>query len=163
MSASSLIAQIKNKASGTIATAEAVKEAEQAIGYNFPSLLRDIYLQVANGGIGPGLHILGVKGGYLSEEGDSISDLYDYLKQDDPIDPLWIWPKEVVPFCQWGDAVYSCFYAEKPNNPVVWFDPNAREIGEPMNQQFISHRDSLESWLQGWVNGEDLRAETHGA
>ncbi len=159
----SLIADIKNKASGKPATAGAVDKAEQTIGHKLPSLLRSIYLEVANGGIGPGYQILGVEGGHLSEEGDSIADLYDYLKQDDPIDELWVWPEAVVPFCPWGNAIYSCFDAAKPGNPVIWFDPNAREIGEPMEQQFISHRESLESWLQGWVNGDDLWAETHGS
>lgn len=163
MPVASLIAEINKKAPGKPATAEAVEEAEQSIGYKFPPLLRSIYLEVANGGIGPGYQILGVKGGHLSEEGDSISDLYDYLKQEDPIDELWVWPKEIVPFCPWGNAIYSCFNAEKPDNPIVWFDPNAREIGEPMEQQFITHRESLESWLQGWINDEDLWAETHGA
>lgn len=160
---SSLIKEIQKKVSGKAATSAAVEEAERTIGFAFPNLLRAIYLEVANGGVGPGHQILGVKGGFLSDEGDTISDLYLELKQEDPIDPLWVWPEGVVPFCQWGNAIYSCYKATEAGHPVVWFDPNSREIGEPMDQQFLPHKESLEAWLKGWINGEDLWAETFGA
>lgn len=159
---SSIIDDIKRKASGVAASEQAVAEAEQALGISFPEPLREVYLKVSNGGIGPGYFILGVKGGHLSDEGDTISELYLSLKEEDPLDPLWVWPENIVPFCHWGCAIYSCFDSVKPNKPIVWFDPNQREMGEPMEQQFIPHRDSLDSWLRGWLNGEDLWAETYG-
>jgi len=157
-----LIEEIRNKGFGIVASAQAIVEAEEAIGYLFPEHLKAIYQNVSNGGVGPGYQILGVKGGHQSDEGDTISELYLSLKENDPLDPLWVWPEGLVPFCHWGCAIYSCFEATKPGNPIVWFDPNNREMGEPMEQQFIHHRESLESWLQGWVNGEDLWAETYG-
>lgn len=158
-----IIERIKNKASGTPASDQSIAEAEKAIGYPFPALLKEIYLGVSNGGIGPGYQILGVSGGHLSDEGDNIAELYLSLKEEDPFDPLWIWPDGLVPFCHWGSAIYSCVNAQEANSPVVWFDPNKREMGEPMEQQFIPHRDSLESWVNGWLNGEDLWAQTYGA
>ncbi|MGV6851670.1 MAG: SMI1/KNR4 family protein [bacterium] len=157
-----LIEEISKRESGTPASEEAIAEAEQNIGYSFPPLILQIYSEVANGGIGPGYQILGVKGGHTSDEGDSISELYLALYDKDPEDPEWQWPKGIVPFCHWGCAIYSCFDASKADFPVFWFDPNMRELGEPMEQQFIPHRDSLESWFQGWVNGDDLWAETYG-
>lgn len=160
---SSIVNEIKRKVSGTVASEQAVAAAEQVIGNTFPPDLRNLYLEVSNGGIGPGHHILGVDGGHLSDEGDTISELYLSLKEEDPYDPLWVWPEDLVPFCHWGSAIYSCFDSVKPGNPVVWFDPNQREMGEPMAQQFKPHRDSLESWLRGWLNGEDLWAEAKGS
>ena len=157
-----LIEEISKKESGTPASEKAIAEAEQEIGFEFPPLLRQIYCQVANGGIGPGYKILGVKGGHTSDEGDSISELYLALSSNDPEDPEWKWPKGIIPFCHWGCAIYSCFDEKKNHFPVIWFDPNMREIGEPMEQQFIPHRDTLESWFQGWLNGDDLWAETYG-
>jgi hypothetical protein len=157
-----LIEEISKKEIGTPASEAAIAEAEKEIGFAFPPLLRQIYSKVANGGIGPGYRILGVKGGHTSDEGDSISELYTALSVKDPEDPKWQWPKGIVPFCHWGCAIYSCFDAKKDGFPVQWFDPNMREIGEPMEQQFIPHRNSLESWFQGWINGDDMWSETYG-
>lgn len=157
-----IIEQITKRETGSPATEADVSDAEKELGFPLPPLLREIYLNVGNGGIGPGYKILGVKGGHKSDEGDSISELYTSLQGADPEDPKWEWPKGIVPFCHWGCAIYSCFDANKENYPVIWFDPNMREIGEPMEQQFIPHRESLQSWLQGWINGEDLWAETYG-
>ena len=157
-----LVDEIASRESGVPASDEAIATAENELGFPLPSLLREIYKKVSNGGIGPGYKILGVKGGHTSDEGDTISELYTILSGNDPEDPLWEWPKGIVPFCHWGCAIYSCFDSKKENYPVVWFDPNMREIGEPMEQQFIPHRESLESWFQGWLNGDDLWAETYG-
>jgi len=157
-----LVEEILKKERGVPASHEAIAEAENELGFPLPELLHEIYEKVANGGIGPGYKILGVKGGHTSDEGDTISELYTALTGEDPEDPKWKWPKGVVPFCHWGCAIYSCFDSNKDNYPVVWFDPNMREIGEPMEQQFIPHRESLESWFQGWLNGDDLWAETYG-
>jgi hypothetical protein len=157
-----LIEAIKRKESGIVAPIKSVIKAEKELGFALPLLLREIYLNVANGGIGSGYQILGVKGGHTSDEGDSISELYLALCGSDPEDPEWKWPKGLVPFCHWGCAIYSCVDTFKENNPVVWFDPNLREIGEPMDLQFISHKESIEEWFQGWLKGDDLWAETYG-
>ena len=157
-----IINQIDQSEYGTPASSESIDKAENELGFPLPDILKFIYLNVANGGIGPGYHILGVFGGHASDEGDTISELYTALSSIDPDDSLWVWPSGLVPFCHWGCAIYSCFDAKKTENPVVWFDPNLREMGEPMSQQFMSHRPSLESWLQGWLDGEDLWAETYG-
>ena len=158
-----LIERIKNEEGGIPASFDSVELAERELGFSLPSELKEIYLEVANGGIGPGFKILGVKGGHTSDEGDSISELYTILGGSDPEDPEWKWPKGLVPFCHWGCAIYSCFDATKEGCPVVWFDPNMREIGEPMEQQFIPHKKSLTEWFEGWLNGDDLWAETYGS
>ena len=157
-----LVDEIANRESGNLASDEAIEITEKELGFPLPDLLRQIYMKVANGGIGPGYKILGVKGGHTSDEGDTISELYTILSGEDPEDPKWKWPKGVLPFCHWGCAIYSCVDVNKDNFPVVWFDPNMREIGEPMEQQFVLHRESLESWFQGWLNGDDLWGETYG-
>ncbi|MGH4031337.1 hypothetical protein ACQB60_20655 [Actinomycetota bacterium Odt1-20B] len=50
------------------ATEAAVTEAELVIGFPLPPLLRRLYLEVANGGFGPGEGIVGVRGG--ASQGD---------------------------------------------------------------------------------------------
>ncbi len=44
------------------ASAEAVDQAEAVIGYELPPLLKRMYLEIANGGFGPGHWILGLTG-----------------------------------------------------------------------------------------------------
>lgn len=158
-----LIERIKNEESGTPTSLGVVESAERDLGFSLPPILREIYLKVANGGIGPGCKILGVEGGHTSDEGDSISELYITLGSPDLDDIEWQWPKGLVPFCHWGCAIYSCFDINREGCPVIWFDPNMREIGEPMNQQFTPHKKSLNEWLEGWLNGVDLWAETYGS
>jgi hypothetical protein len=155
--------RIKSTESGTPASLDVVERAEKELGFPLPPILREIYLQVANGGIGPGYKILGVKGGHTSDEGDSISEFFTLLGDFDPEDPEWKWPEGLIPFCHWGCAIYSCFDATRENCPVIWFDPNMREIGELMEQQFIPHKSSLSEWFEGWLNGDDLWAETYGS
>ena len=119
-------------------------------------------MKVANGGIGPGYKIIGVEGGHTSDEEDSIDELYASFSTLDPDDSAWNWPKGLLPFCHWGCAIYSCIDTTKEGNPVIWFDPNMRELNEPMEQAFIESKPSLESWFNDWLNDVDLWAETYG-
>ena len=162
MNEMSIIEAIALKEKGEPASNKSVEAAEEKLGFSFPLLLCEIYLKIANGGIGPGYKILGVKGGHTSDEGDSIEELYSNFTESDPDDEAWKWPKGLLPFCHWGCAIYSCIDTTKDGYPVVWFDPNMREFEEPMNQAFIEHRPSFESWIHGWLNDEDLWAETYG-
>ncbi len=157
-----IIEAIISKEKGDPTPDESVAAAEEKLGFSSPLLLREIYLKVANGGIGPGYKILGVKGGHTSDEGDSIEELYSSFMESDPDDKAWKWPKGLLAFCHWGCAIYSCIDTTKEGYPVVWSDPNLRDPEERMDQAFIDHRPSFESWLQGWLDGVDLWAETYG-
>jgi len=58
------------------ASPEAVAEAEEAIGYPLPPLLRRLYLEVANGGFGPRGGIIGVRG-YDFHNSDIFADIVE--------------------------------------------------------------------------------------
>ena len=73
------------------ASAEAVAEAEQVIGYRLPRLLRRLYLEVANGGFGPHDGVLGVSGGRVGRGLADIVDVYTALRSDpEQRDPAWL-------------------------------------------------------------------------
>ena len=60
-----------------------VEEAERIIGFPVPPLLRRLYLEVANGGVGPGGGgILGLRGGHGSGSGsgEGLLDIYPYVR-----------------------------------------------------------------------------------
>jgi hypothetical protein len=54
---------------------ELIAEAEQVVGYPLPRLLRRIYGEIANGGVGPFGGVEGLPGGYASD-GVNMLDLY---------------------------------------------------------------------------------------
>jgi hypothetical protein len=88
------------------ATEDTIEKTEQKIGLSLPPLLRTIYLQIGNGGFGPGLGIIGVEGGYLSDFGD-LADTYLRLRNDEAQ-----WDQLVLPFCEWGSNIFACVRCE---------------------------------------------------
>jgi len=160
-----LILRMADRASETApapASAHAVASAETTLGFSLPPLLKSLYRKVGNGGFGPGYAVLGVAGGHLTDEGDTLAELVSVFSTPDPDDPAWAWPAGLVPICHWGCAIYSCVDCMDPDYRVVWFDPNGREQGSEMEAYFMPHRASLESWFTGWLDGDDLWAETFG-
>src|SRR6185437_14415030 len=63
------------------ATEEQAQAAEMKMGRPLPSLLRDLYLQIANGGFGPSYGLLGLEDGYQCEESTIIVETL--LHEDD--------------------------------------------------------------------------------
>jgi len=53
------------------ATEDEMRAAERVIGFPLPPLLRRIYGEIANGGVGPFLGVEGLPGGYSSEYGEA--------------------------------------------------------------------------------------------
>jgi hypothetical protein len=84
------------------ASVEAVEEAERVIRHSIPPLLRRLYLEVANGGFGPGFGVLGVRGGKPGANFADIADLY----QEGP-DPTGQVPDGLVLLYDWGCAIWS--------------------------------------------------------
>jgi aminoglycoside phosphotransferase len=104
------------------ATQEAVLEAEAAIGFLVPTVLRRLYVEVANGGFGPRFAVMGVRG-------------HDYFTCDDYADivesygdgpdeeseygfPGLVWPLD------WGCAIWSACDFRTPDGPMWGWDPN---------------------------------------
>lgn len=56
------------------ATEEALLQVEERLGFAHPSVLRDLYLHIANGGFGPGYGLIGIPGGFF----------YGYSSDQDP-------------------------------------------------------------------------------
>jgi hypothetical protein len=39
---------------------------------------------------------------------------------------------------------------------MIWFEPNLHEEGEPWDPSFVPLADSMENWLDGWLQGREL-------
>lgn len=144
------------------ATADLVREAERELGFALPPLLCRAYLEVANGGFGPGYGVMGVRHGFTDDLKHTVVDLYNSYRQTDPEDPSWQWPLGLLPICHWGCIVYSAVDATKEGNPVFFMDVSVKDVGAPMSSITIPHKPSLEAWLDDWLQGKDLWSEVWG-
>ncbi len=168
------------------ATDGQVDAAELSLGFPIPLFLRRLYVEIGNGGYGPGHGLIGVPTeetaasrqrfvesyyrnikrprndpqwwpAELVPEGDfDIVETYTRLAQIDPDDPSWQWPSKLVPVFVLGCGMYECVDFSEPNGPVVWFEPNPRESGDPLADFLIALAPSLEQRLEAWLGSEDL-------
>ena len=127
-----------------VASADAVRLAEARLGFAIPELLKNLYLNVANGGFGPGYGVIGVAGGHRSSLGtlvetfDEIVRGAEYLKLK--------WNTRLLAFCDWGCNIYSCVDCSEPGNPIFRSDEcRVSPAGYGLNEFF-----------EKWLDGRDL-------
>lgn len=144
------------------ATDDDLETAETRLGFALPPLLRRVYSELANGGVGPGYGLIGAgPGGARDDLGETIDDIYERWRRPDDDDALWSWPEGLLVIAGWGCAVYSCVDCTTADGKIVIFDPNEHEAGGPWlgTQVFRDQGRSLESWLAAWAADTDLWAE----
>lgn len=141
--------------------AEEVAQAEMQLGFELPSLLRRVYLEVGNGGFGPGYGLFPLNTHHLST--DSLVTAYlgmRSLSQKD-IDEHWadeevkpsLWPERVLMLCDWGCNIYSCLNCAAPDLPILRMDSNVNFLVE-----WAIEASSLQRWLEAWLDGKPLFA-----
>jgi hypothetical protein len=119
---------------------EAVEEAQVMVGHPLPGLLRRLYLEVGNGGFGPGYGILGVRGGH----GD------DYERTAIDLDRTWGTPEGFLAICYWGCAIYSLVDCTDSEARMWGCDPNPAPEGiSPLFREPLT----LAQWLGRWIEG----------
>jgi len=131
----------------TPATPEAVQEAEAVIGYKLPRLLRRLYLEVGNGGFGPGYGVLGLSGGHRAG-GKTALDLY---RQATPSSCWSFLPPGLLPLCGWGCAIFSFTDCSRRDGRMWAWDPNGGPVGR---EALFDQEVKLGDWLDQWVAGK---------
>jgi len=122
------------------ASTTALDVAEAQLGFPLPPLLRRLYTEVGNGGFGPGAGLVGVEGGHTDVDGQTLVALYRALRAQG-------WPEGLLPACDWGGGAWASIDQE---GAIVTVD----EAGATRT------RFDLGEWLEAWVSGVDLQAET---
>ncbi|MEU4572180.1 SMI1/KNR4 family protein [Nonomuraea sp. ATR24] len=130
-----------------VASPQAVAEAEEAIGYPLPSLLRRLYLEVGNGGFGPRGGIIGVRG-------------YDFWKSDifaDITESALAFRTEpygrragMIQLLDWGCAIASLLDCRDPEGAMWGWDPNLCCLDHALFPQNIT----FASWLTESIGRE---------
>ncbi len=82
------------------ANAAGIAQAEADLGFGLPPLLRECYLEIANGGFGPGRGVMGVDAGHCSDYGNIVAT-YKMLERDHR-EMGKTWEAGLLPFCGWG-------------------------------------------------------------
>ena len=135
--------------------------AESSLGFPLPQLLKRLYLEIANGGFGPGYGLMGLVSGFRDDCGDTALESYELRVEPDPAEPGWNWPAGLLPICTWGCAIYSCIDCSKSIGfPMVIFDPN---LSASWDECLIPECDSFDEWIAIWAGGGDLWERMYGS
>lgn len=141
-------------------TIEELVQAETQLGFALPSFLRRIYLEVGNGGFGPGYGLLPLNDLPLTGASDTASLVAEYqgmrLMSQKDIDEHWadeeekpaLWPERVLILCDWGCNIYSCLDCSLSDLPIFHMDSN-----ENFMVEWAIEASSLQQWLEMWVDG----------
>lgn len=139
-----------------VASAAAFNKAEMTLGFSLPPLLRQLYLEIANGGFGPEYGFLGVEGGATNEDGDTILGLYEDSQSMSFRKAFPRWPQGMVQVCNWGCAMYSVIDCSTPRFEMFHFEPNPGEEELGFVNCLIPHNRTFDEYVEAWINGVDL-------
>lgn len=118
------------------ASQEMIEAAERELGFKLWSDHRQVLVEIANGGFGPGDGLLGLPGGRLDDDGNSLLDVTKMLLLEEKA-PL-------VSICDWGCGCWSCI--DCTTGEMMICD----EFG--LTKQDVKFGD----WLERWANGVNL-------
>jgi hypothetical protein len=141
------------------ASAMAVADAEAVLGFAFPPLLRRLYLEVANGGFGPGEGVLGVPdAGSYKQRTDIVRHHRIFSSGRHQLVPegmLWL--------CDWGSAIWSLLDCRDSGDGIWGWDPMGPHLssGESMRESQTAAAGhalfpvnmTLSEWLTLSING----------
>ncbi len=162
------------------ALAHEVSIVERALGFRLPSiLLRDIYIEIDNLNVGPGIHgLFPLPSRAINFRGHSIVEHYLSSRGSHEVGKPE-WPEGLLPICDWGGSIRSSVDCTKTEAPVIRTDPN-RDIDDLMElddfhtmqkqlDQYGFHRvygavsdaswvesKSLAAWLKAWLDNRPL-------
>ncbi|WP_437674120.1 SMI1/KNR4 family protein [Sorangium sp. So ce131] len=123
------------------ASPHVVAQTESVLGFPLHPLHKRLLTDVGNGGFGPGDGLIGLPGGRLDDDGQSIVELRHVLWSGPEKAGL---PDNVVALCDWGDSIWSCI--DEETGSVLTLDASG----------LTETPWSLHAWLVDWLNGQSL-------
>ncbi len=121
-----------------------VEVTEDRLCVELPLLLKQIYIEIGNGGFGPGYGLLGIR----TELGDdcyyeSLEDSYEYMVDTAKDRGFDRWPEKIAPICNWGCDIYSFLDCSQPEHPVVVFNPDTHVLDNPLQVTVTDENDNV--------------------
>jgi len=117
-------------------------DAEKLLGFALPPFLKRVYLEVGNGGFGPGYGLAPLFTPALFPEEEVyfqpslVHTTLCYRGKD--------WPETLLYLCGWGCNIYSSIDCSHPQYPIVRSE-QTWHIG--------IEAPSMPQWLRAWLNG----------
>jgi hypothetical protein len=138
-------------------SADQLAGVEALLGFRLPTLLCTVYSRIGNGGFGPGRGLLPICGPGPQGLGQNAIEVYRNAIRPMPDCPDMIWPERMLPFCWWGEGVFSYADGSEPGPPVYRLEPPTDWTWDVQGYRFHPQGMSLGQWLLAWVEGRDLR------
>ncbi|USY22782.1 SMI1/KNR4 family protein [Nocardiopsis exhalans] len=131
----------------TPASEEAVHECEKLLGRPLPPLLRRCYLELGDGGFGPGYGLFSLRD---SEHGDSVVDAIKRQVE---------WPRawqpmagSLMPLCAWGCGIESLIDCRNSSGGMWAIDPNPAPEDDP-DVMLFPETFTFTEWMRRWIDG----------
>jgi hypothetical protein len=135
---------------------------EKRLGFALPPLLKRIYVEIGNGGFGPGYGLTGLTNVVPDDLGHTVPASYELRRHQDPADSKWKWPFALLPICHWGCAIVSCVDCSNSNFAMRVFDPNVHDDEQDWTDSSFDDAASFEAWIGAWADGGDLWEKMYG-
>ncbi|MCA9118154.1 MAG: SMI1/KNR4 family protein [Planctomycetaceae bacterium] len=135
------------------ATPELVAEAENQLGFELNPFLKQVYLEVGNGGFGPSYGLLGLPGGATDDQGQSIVDNYrglaEYFAE--------LWPEKLVPICHYGCGMLGCVDCSASEGAMTTWHPGLPpdDIQLWWKDNFVAEGVNIVEWFAAWLDTTD--------
>jgi hypothetical protein len=141
------------------ATHQQIEAAEQRLGFDLSKLVRELYLEIGNGGFGPGCRFL--EEGIWQGLGYSIERATEiYLRKQQAFD-LWGVSKEwndvlrgLFPICDGGCQYHFMVDCNIENGPMIQYEGS----GFLSKDAFTLVAPTLRDWLEEWLNDEESQS-----
>jgi hypothetical protein len=120
------------------ASLAAVEATEAWAGVRLPPLLRRLYLEVANGGFGPGYGVAGLRADHPVAR----------IAHDEPETESPPQPQAEMTLCDWGCAIATV--VDLADGQIWGYDPNPAPAG--VSAIFPQHM-TVADWFGRWIDG----------
>ena len=134
-----------------------LEQAESMLGFALPPLLKRIYLEVGNGGFGPGYGLFRLSDERQTDHFDVLVQNYLSLRSltQEEIDEAFageedrpiLWPEKILMLCDWGCTIYSSVDCASSPYPILVTDANVSL------SEINIESPSLAQWLEDWLDG----------
>jgi hypothetical protein len=138
-------------------TPEELDRAESSLGFVLPSLLKRIYLEVGNGGFGPGYGLFKLSDESQAYRFDALVQNYMSMRSmtQEEIDEAFegeedkptLWPEKILMICDWGCNIYSYVDCASSASQILVTDANVS------HSEIHIESPSLSQWLEDWLDG----------
>ncbi len=150
-----LIARISERLSKTSRRAyptsvAEIERIERRLGLMFPPFLRRLYMQVGDGGFGPGLdvEIPGYPAGLLWSL-SRVADAYEHSLT--PLAEFPSWPRQLLPIATLGGDLDVAVDCSDPDHPVLALDADRADLGS--GGVWVVLANCVEQWMADWLDG----------